>query len=509
MRAVNCLLQLAYVIALFSCSHYLATASEESETRQASLDVRRPGPLVSSNFCGLSFEVAQLLPNDNGLHYFRKDNQPLINLFHSLGVKSLRVGGNTSDRDANKLPSAADWDSLFGFAKAAGVKVIYCLQLHKGDPQVAAQSVQYIMDHYGSLVDAFSIGQESTAYPVANLDDRSANARMGPAVEHYDYSIYAKEWKRFAAVITAVVPQVKFCGPGVHLDGRWACAFMADFGHSNHVALITEHLYPGGAAGAVPTPAIGRSLMLSDDFQQTYQKLYESFVPQTISSGLPYRLEEVNNFYNGGATDVSDTFAAALWGLDFMYWWAEHGAAGVNFHTGDRVAAGSSLTVCKYTALLSTSQGYHVRPLGYGIKAFDLGSHGQIIPVVISGPKRPDLSIYAVLSEDQTLYVTVLNKQSNPKARHTKLALRLNGGHYTTATAMSLVTHDNNVAAREGQTLGGAVINEDGSWHGTWTSLKSSNLGDLSRDILNMEIPPASGCIVRLTTARAAKLLNN
>ena len=51
-----------------------------------------------------------------------------------------------------------------------------------------------------------------------------------------------------------------------------------------------------------------------------------SFVPQAISNALPYRLEEVNNYFNGGATNVSNTFASALWGLDFMYWWAAHGA---------------------------------------------------------------------------------------------------------------------------------------------------------------------------------------
>ena len=114
---------------------------------------------------------------------------------------------------------------------------------------------------------------------------------------------------------------------------------MADFGTGHHVALITEHLYPGGAGGKVPTPEIGRDRMLSAEFTAVDQKLLNGFAPQATALGLPFRLEEVNNFYNGGATNVSNTFAAALWGLDFMYWWAEHGAAGINFHTGDQVAA--------------------------------------------------------------------------------------------------------------------------------------------------------------------------
>ena len=108
------------------------------------------------------------------------------------------------------------------------------------------------------------------------------------------------------------VPDVKFSGPGVHNNADWARKFMTDFATSNHVALITEHLYPGGAGGKVPTPEIGRDRMLSAEFTAKYEKLHDGFVPQVISNGLPYRLEEVNNYFNGGATNVSNTFASAL-----------------------------------------------------------------------------------------------------------------------------------------------------------------------------------------------------
>jgi hypothetical protein len=129
------------------------------------VDANHPGLSVPTDFAGLGFEVAILRP-ENGTHYFRPDTRPLINLFHTLGIKSLRLGGNTSDRDVRELPSEADLDSLFTFARAAGVKVIYCLRLHNGDPNVDAQTAKYVMDHYAPLVDCFSIGQEPSAYPV-------------------------------------------------------------------------------------------------------------------------------------------------------------------------------------------------------------------------------------------------------------------------------------------------------------------------------------------------------
>src|SRR5215469_5965936 len=138
-----------------------------------SVDTETPGPVISPDFTGLSFEVSTLLPNENGVRYFRPDNQNLVNLFHTLGVKNLRIGGNSSDRDAKELPTTADIDSLFAFAKAAGVKVIYCLRLRHGDPQADAATVKYIMAHYPEQIDCFSIGQEPSAYPVEQADART------------------------------------------------------------------------------------------------------------------------------------------------------------------------------------------------------------------------------------------------------------------------------------------------------------------------------------------------
>lgn len=73
-----------------------------------SINVRRPGASIPSDFAGLSFEAAQLLPDTNGVHYFRSDDAPLIQMFRTLGIHSLRIGGNTADLDARGLPDPAD-----------------------------------------------------------------------------------------------------------------------------------------------------------------------------------------------------------------------------------------------------------------------------------------------------------------------------------------------------------------------------------------------------------------
>ena len=81
----------------------------------------------------------------------------------------------------------------------------------------------------------------------------------------------------------------------------------------------------------------GCDKLLSPDLLKVYETFRNEFAPAALSKGLPYRLEEANSFSNGGAAGVSDAFAATLWGLDYLYWWAAHGADGINFHTGGYV----------------------------------------------------------------------------------------------------------------------------------------------------------------------------
>jgi hypothetical protein len=467
------------------------------------VDAKSPGAAVPADFIGLSFEASQLFPNAEGVHYFRPDNRPLIRLFHTLGVKSLRIGGNTSDRDAKQLPDEADLDSLFAFAKAADVKVIYCLRLHDGDPQADAQTVKYIMDRYAPLVECFSIGQEPSAYPTEQRDTRARTERMGAANEKYQYSQYREEWKKFADAILAAVPEAKFCGPSVHNNGGWARTFMSDFGKSNHVVLVTEHLYPGGSGNKVPTPEIGIDRMLASNsemtnsFPRVYQKLHASFVPMAVSNGLAYRLEEVNNYFNGGAANVSNTYASALWGLDFLWWWAEHGAAGLNFHTGDKVAAGYTLRPSKYTAFFTATNGFYVRPLGYGIKAFELGSRGKILPVEISGGSSNfNLAAYAVLGEDKTVYLTLINKAHGAAARELQVAVGTSPVGYARGEIIYLTAPDNDAAATAGVMLGDAAINNDARWNGAWKNLAPAGKAKFP---FTVELPPASAAVVKLT----------
>lgn len=453
----------------------------------ASVGAAAAAAAVPAGFAGLSYEVSAVLPAANGHHYFAPDNTGLVALFRDLGIENLRIGGNTSDRNAGPLPAPADLDALFGFARAAGVRVIYCLRLHDGNPAADAATARYIMDRYAPWVDCFSIGQEPSAYPFGAAPAQKPGGAMK---EKYPYPRYREAWRRFATAIIAAVPTVRFCGPSVHNNAAWTNRFISDFGHGYHVALISAHLYPGGPATAVASDELARDWMLSSHFTAVCERLYRGLAPQLAAAGLPYRLEETNSYYNGGRRGASDTFAAALWGLDYLYWWAAHGAAGLNFHTGDGVSMNGGIHPPAYGVFATAANGFAIKPLAYALKAFTLAGHGELLPVALPGAPRA-LVGYAVRSADG-LTVTLINRSHAGGAEDLAVTLRP-GDAWRSARVIMLRDGGRDVAATSGITLGGAPLDAHGGWAGEWRAVPA---GPQPGGFV-LAVPAASAAIVR------------
>ena len=233
--------------------------------------------------------------------------------------------------------------------------------------------------------------------------------------------------------------------------------------------------------------------LLSTNLLNVYEQLYDNFVPAVLSSGLRYRLEEANSFSNGGASGASDAFASALWGLDYLYWWADHGAGGVNFHTGGYVDGTRPSESMKYVVFWNSPEGFAVRPLGYAIKAFDLGCHGQLVPVHFgSNTDQINLTAYGVLSNDGSLYITLINKET-ARTRDVNVTIAP-GNLYTHGQVLFLAAPHNDITATADVTLGGAPIKDDGSWSGAWTSLSAP----FNNRHFSVTVPAAAATVVQL-----------
>lgn len=448
-----------------------------------SVDTTALGTKIADDYAGLSYETKIELPDPQytNSYYFRDDNAALIKMFQTLGVKNLRVGGNSVDGLAVSIPQQADIDSLFKFAKAAGVRVIYSFRLRGGgDPKGSADQAKYISDNYADSLACFSIGNEDDVYI-------------------HSYNELKNDYQPIYDAINAVVPNAKYCGPGLTSNSKpWAHDFADDYWSSGKLIYITQHEYAGGAGGKVTDPVAGRDEMLSPEWQQKYADYNDKFGAPLTAKGIPWRLEEANNFYNGGAKDVSNSFAAALWGLDYLYFYAAHGGVGINFHNGDHVAAGQDMTApCRYASFTTADDGYKAHPLAYGIKVFTLGSKGQLVGSTVtpdSSASDMNLACYSVLGDDKSLYVTIINKEHGPTGRDADVTIKPSSP-FTQGQTIALTVPNNDPAAQDGMTLGADSIHDDGTWKEQWTPLTIA----AGASSVEVKVPACSVLLVKLT----------
>jgi hypothetical protein len=458
-------------LSLLLISLLCTTAQAQQPPVRIQFDTQSPTTQIPSNFLGLSFETLTLLPNDDGTPaYFTPNNRQLIQLFHALGIHSLRIGGNTADTPSIPIPTESEIAPLFQFAKLADAKVIYTLRLRESSIPQVVETAKYLMDHYAAQIDCLAIGNE-------------------PNIYEKEFPKYASELHAYSSAVLAAAPNMRFCGPGTTGPGVWAIDYIQEFGHSPQLLWLTQHSYPGGAGGKVTDPTTGITQMLSSTFEQRYLNYYKAFVPAAQAANIPYRIEETNSFYNGGAKDVSNTFASSLWALDFLYFWLSHGSSGVNFHTGETVAAADHQTPCWYATFWTHPDGnLDVHPIAYAMKAFDLAAHGTLLSPKIDG--APDtLKIYATRDTTQTIYLTIINKQIDPNQPPAIISPSL-PTPYRHISALTLTAPG--LSSTSTVTLGGTSITKDGEWRGTWQPVPSSGQS------LQVKVPSGSAILLKI-----------
>lgn len=446
-----------------------------------SIDTRSHGFAIPADFAGIGFETWVELPDRGGVsgHLFSPTNTQLITLFKNSGIRNLRLGGGTVDGLHVAIPSHADIDSLFAFARAADIKIIYSLRLLNGDAPEDAATAKYIWTRYRPSLAAFSIGNEPNEPPY----------RLTPVGAITNYATYLKAWRTFAAVITNAVPGATFAGPDVG-GTDWMADFAKAESDSRMVALVTHHEYFGGKPlinhnhDEMPAPQAIDNMLSKNWVTNKYAFFYEKTLALR-STGLPCRMTEANDYLRG-VTNASDAFASALWALDCMHWWAAHGCAGINFHNNEWLKTD--------TFYLDRATGaYRINPKAYGIRAFDLGSHGWTEPVVIANAEDLNLTAYGV-GDETNLYVTIINKEHGPGARNAVVTIAPIGFSLKAAEAMFLTAPRGDAGARDGITLGGAPITNTETWRGQWTVLELTTNRPCS-----VMVTSASAVIVRLS----------
>ncbi len=463
------------------CALAAAATAQTAVTIAAHPD--RPGAAIPRDFIGLSFESGSLTSATG----FPAENPVFRQMVSQIGPGLARFGGNSVDRltgwthgssTDTTVMTASDADRVFAWARAAGWRVLWSVGLGHTDSAAGADEAAYVYQTAADVLAGLEIGNEPDLYHSNGMRPSS-----------YNINDYIQEWQTYADAIQAQTPEAVLTGSAAAGSiGTWTKTFAQQMG--SRIALLTQHLYP--LAPYSNNPNAGNAATVPHILGATARNTEDNDGAQLLSIAqgqkIPWRMAETNSCYNGGQSGVSNVFASALWGVDYMFTLAGRSAAGVNFHGGGSGA---------YTPIAVSGSQVTARPLYYALLMFRAAGRGRVVPLDVAA-NGVNLTAYGALDPDGTLRVVITNKDMAQDAAVTVTP----GAGYTAALEMFLTAPA--VDSTTGVTLGDAAVGADGTW--LPAQLTSAAVAGGS---LNIAVPAASAALVafgngRLGVANAA-----
>ncbi len=432
---------------------------------------------LASGFAGFSFEKTHMTDG-----FFTGSNAPLIALCKLLGPGFVRIGANDVDAStwvptATPVPGGqtshnigtVEVDALGDFLRATGWKAIYGVSMRTA-VQPSVDEAVYVMSQLGSSLHSLEIGNEINFF--------AGNAVGTPTMQ----------WESFETAIHAASPSLPLAGPAA---AGAVTAFTVPFAaaEAGKIILLTEHYYKGAASS---NPTIANLLTIDPNLVTQSQALAAAVEANQISDG--YRWGEMNSYSGHGAAGVSDVFASALWGIDFMLTTAQYGAVGVNFHGGGQnmdgnvcnAGAASCTRPFRYSPINEVdSQVTGAAPLFYGMLLVAQAGAGDMLPTIVTAGGL-DVSAYAIALADGSTNVVLVNKDStNGVNAMVDVGVPVDAatGAYLLAPALSATT---DVA------FSGASITPTGDW----SPQVPYNLA-VSGAVVTVDVPPAAAVLIR------------
>jgi len=450
---------------------------------------------IPTDFTGASFEMgviddtATTKPiHPAGNWQFQSNNTNLISLFNTAGIKSFRIGAhaiesatwsNTLRNNTTPVNTVTrdDVDKLFGFAKSAGCNVIMGINLGEGyNPSLAKNETDYILKNYASNLTAFEFGNEPDLY-----HDIAYNAW---ANGNFTYAEFQTRFQTYIDSVRKNYPTAPISGPACSWDiSGYTTPFATSFNNQS-INLLTHHYYAvANQAGITAAQYIEKMLSVSN--QTSLKSEASTLEALSITGKMPmWKIAESNSITNGGFGGASNTMAAALWSLDYMYTLASYThCAGVNFHFS---GSGYSPFWTYSSTNSSQTYSYGVYPLYYGMLAFNQGSNGNLVSNTVNN-NGLNFNAYSVVDSKNNMYVTLINKDTTTGANVT-----INpGATYNSGTYMELVSSGNSVSSGS-VTLGGNTVSSSGLWTPT-----NKNIVPVSGSF-TISVPKASAIILHL-----------
>jgi hypothetical protein len=268
--------------------------------------------------------------------------------------------------------------------------VIYTENIGQFDaPRVAADAAAVSKALGGSLL-AFACGNEPEFF-------------YNDGVRPKDYTVgdYLSDAANCMEAIDTGDPNAPIEGPDTVSEGTWPTAYAA-----NEVGMIKSfgiHFYPLPCGLNGETPAERAAELLSQSESNRETSWFNWAAADAKSDKADLWMTEVNTACGGGDPGLSNTFASALWVVDYLLSGAEHGVSGMNVQ--------GSLTACKgyqgYSPLCEVSTNeYAAEPIYYGMLFTHLLGTGELLPVTVSSG---DIAAFALKSATGGIHVILEN----------------------------------------------------------------------------------------------------
>jgi len=391
------------------------------------LDGTVPGGRLPEDFVGLSYEMREL-----GTGGFEAGTGNLVNLFRTLGRSSVRISGNTLDRDTLWVPAGqpapqplpdwvqdvvtpADIARLGGFLRATGWNAMVGINVGRWDPALGADQARSMSTLLGDRLRATQCGNEPNSW-----------VSKGFRAPGYGYPQYKPEWEACAAAVGSN----RIAGPDTSSPTSTA-PFVASFAQDerDRINTLTIHNYSVGSTATVAD-------LLSP---QTRAKQLNSVAPELASAQtqqVPIRLDETNSAAGGGVAGVSDTYASALWVMDYSLQMAQAGFAGVNLHGGLGVCGAPLYNgkfqlytpICAADDASARAKVYRAMPEYYGLYLASRMGPGRFRPLTLTTERN--LTAYAVRGDDARTRIALIQKES-PDGAPVRVSLRVGTGNGT------------------------------------------------------------------------------
>lgn len=431
------------------------------------IDPQHPSFPIASDYLGLSFEMTAITDSN----YFNPDNTVFIRLIKNLGTGIFRIGANGVDKTfwtgRSRLPTTpadsittTDVDRFSHFIQAIQWKTIFGLNLGGSfNPTTAADEASYVSKDLSGLLQSFEVGNEADLYP----ENGYRNAA-------YSESNFNNEWQQYYNAVELSLPNTVFSGPAFAYNQSWLYDFARQ--ESSHINELTIHYYQGGPG---TDSSINLNTLLAPKADSAIDKYGNAVYATALSVQTPYRIAECNSIYGGGKANVSNTFGASLWAIDFMWRLAYSGCSGINFHGG---ANGP------YSPIGDSAGVFFAKPEYFSMLFFKNGAQGKVLPCNVNAGTE-NVTAYASKAADGTIYVSILNKELQ-----TSIAATIQTGVSARSVTLSSLTASN-LNATSDLVFQGYTLNPDGSI--MTRSLQSYTVGQSG---ITISVPAASAMLI-------------